>query len=76
MSEDNKLKMNEDELTHKMQLKMLEHQSQNFDKMLELVSSGKLSENVEKELLANIKDSQKKTLIFDEKPKKGLIFRR
>ncbi len=73
---ENKLKMNENELTHKMQLKMLEHQSQNFDKMLELVSSGKLSENVEKELLGNIRDSQKKTLIFDEKPKKGLIFRR
>jgi len=76
MGEVNKLKMNENELTHQMQLKMLEHQSQNFDKMLELVSSGKLSENVEKELLGNIRDSQKKTLIFDEKPKKGLIFRR
>jgi hypothetical protein len=59
-----------------MQLKILEQQGKNFDKMLEIVSSRDLSESVEKELLSNIRDSQKKTLIFDEKPKRGLIFRK
>jgi hypothetical protein len=76
MKEKNIVKMSENELSHNMQLKMLEIQSKNFDKMLDLVSSGKLSENVEKELLSNIRDSQKKTLIFDQKPKKGLIFKK
>jgi len=69
-------KKEEDELKQKMQFKIMEEQSKNLDKMLEIVKSKDLSQSVEKEILSTIKESQKKTLIFEEKPKKGLIFKR
>jgi hypothetical protein len=74
-AESNRLKMHEDKLTHKMQLKMIEQQGKNLDKMLEVVSTKGVSKDVEKEILEAIKDSQQKNLVFNT-PKKGLIFRR
>ncbi len=73
--EQNRVAINENELTHKMQLKMLEIESKNFEKMLDLVSSGKLSENVENELLSNIRESQNKRILITQKPKRGLVFK-
>jgi len=73
--EKNRVTISENELTHKMQLKMLEIESKNFDKMLDLVSSGNLPENVEGELLLNIKESQSKRVLIEQKRKRGLVFR-
>lgn len=75
-TQESKVKMHEDELNQQLQLKMLEQQGKNLEKMLEIVASKDLNKSVEKELLLTIKDSQKKTLIFDEKPKRSLIFRK
>ncbi len=74
--EANIAKREENELKQKMQFKIMEEQSKNLDKMLEIVKSKDLSQSVEKEILSTIKESQKRTLIFEEKPKKGLIFRK
>jgi hypothetical protein len=75
-SSENELKMHEDELSYQLQMKMVEQQSKNIDKMLEIVTNNDLSKNVQKELLYAIKESQKKTFVFDQKPRKGLIFRK
>ncbi|MCH9812647.1 MAG: hypothetical protein K0U47_01750 [Epsilonproteobacteria bacterium] len=75
-AQESKVKMHEDSLNQQLQLQMLEQQGKNLDKMLEIVASKEISKSVEKELLLTIKDSQKKTLIFDEKPKRSLIFRK
>ena len=75
-AQDKKAKIHQDELNQQMQFKVMEEQGKNLDKMLEIVTSKELSSNVEKEILNSIKESQKKTLIFEEKPKRGLIFRR
>jgi hypothetical protein len=72
---ENRLKMHEDELSYKLQMQMVEHQSKNIDKMLEIVTNQDLAKNVQKELLYAIKESQKKTFVFDKKPKRSLIFR-
>jgi alpha-glucosidase (family GH31 glycosyl hydrolase) len=74
-TEANRVKIHEDKLAHKMQLKMIEQQGKNLNKMLEVVTTQGISKDVEKEILEAIKESQQKNLIFNT-PKKGLIFRR
>ncbi len=75
-TQDKKAKLIEDEQKQLMNFKIMEEQGKNLDKMLKLITEKELSNNVEKEILNSIKESQKKTLIFEERPKKGLIFRR
>ncbi len=75
-AQDKKAKLAEDEQKQKMNFKIMEEQSKNLDKMLQVITQKDLSNSVEKEILNTIKESQKRTLIFEEKPKKGLIFRR
>ncbi len=75
-SQDKKAKLAEDERKQLMNFKIMEEQGKNLDKMLEIITTKDVSNSVEKEILNSIKESQKKTLIFEERPKKGLIFRR
>jgi hypothetical protein len=72
-----KLKLQEKEILKEREMQILEHQNQRVNKMLEIVSSQNLSENVERELLDSIKDANKTIwLIEDGKgSKKGLIFK-
>lgn len=75
-AQDKKAKLAEEEQKQKMNFKIMKEQSKNLDKMLQVITQKDLSNNIEKEILNTIKESQKRTLIFEERPKKGLIFRR
>jgi preprotein translocase subunit SecG len=72
-----KLQLQEKEILKEREMQVLEHQNQRVNKMLEIVSSQNLSENVEKELLDSIKDANKTIWMFEDGKgsKKGLIFK-
>ena len=72
-----KVALQEKEILNAREMQVIDHQNQRVNKMLEIVSSQKLSENVEKELLDSIKDANKTIwMVEDDKgSKKGLIFK-
>jgi hypothetical protein len=72
-----KLQLQEKEILKEREMQVLEHQNQRVNKMLEIVSSQSLSENVERELLDSIKDANKTIWMFEDGKgsKKGLIFK-
>lgn len=49
-----KRKLQKDKLEHEMHLKEREHEEQRLHKMLELVKDGKLSQDMEKEIIASL----------------------
>ncbi len=72
-----KLQLQEKEILKEREMQILEHQNQRVNKMLEIVSSQSLSENVERELLDSIKDANKTIWMIEDGKgsKKGLIFK-
>ena len=72
-----KLQLQEKEILKEREMQVLEHQNQRVNKMLEIVSSQNLSDNVERELLDSIKDANKTIWMFEDGKgsKKGLIFK-